>query len=383
MESRTNKLIIIQRIFSNYRKPVFDRLNEKYEFKLLHSQNKSGITQLKTNYSENVFSFRYWKKETNVFLCVLPKLFIYNPDVIIHEFNPSILSLHISYLYVRLFNKKIIVWGHGYNRRVGFNPEKSFKSKIRYWYLKHADAVLVYGQEGKKTLSNFVSEKKIFVAHNTLDTDKLISIRKKNKKRGIEIIKNELGVKHKYNLIFIGRLLKEKHPEILIRLFQNLNKSLQKDVAIHIIGDGEMFEELKNEIKTNKLENNIFLHGKINDDVQSGKYLYISDLLVNPGYVGLSVNHAFCFQTPVVTFKEGYKGIAHSPEIEYVIHNKTGFIADSFEDFSNFITHFISDNKEQEYFKDNIDKLCSKIISISNMLSGIDNSIAYTLKSRI
>ena len=118
MSKKNRRILVIQRIFSNYRKPIFDRLSSSYDFLLLHSKNQSGITQTKAPYSVSVRSVKYGNKETNVFLFVLFQIIKFNPEIIIHEFNPSILSLHTSYIYSRLLGKKIILWGHGYNRRI-------------------------------------------------------------------------------------------------------------------------------------------------------------------------------------------------------------------------------------------------------------------------
>jgi len=377
------KLVIIQRVFSNYRKAIFDILAEKYDLTVLHSVDKSGISQINSAYSKKVKSFKYWKKETNVFLCVLPKLIRNKPGIIIHEFTPSIISLHLSFLFSRIFSRKFIIWGHGYNRRTGFAPKSSFVSMVRYWYMKHSDAILVYGQEGKKDLGQFVDTDKIFVAQNTIDTSYLIALRKGLEKYGVDAIKKELGITHKYNLVFIGRLLKEKHPEFLFELYKSFEPSLRKDIAIHIIGDGEMYKTIREGIGTNNFGDNIFIYGKIDDASINGKYLFISDLLVNPGYLGLSVNHAFCFHTPVVSFEEGINGPFHSPEIEYLIQNKTGYLAKNgnIDDMSGFIVNYIHNTGLQDLMKNEIENCITTNCCISNMEKGFADAINYCISN--
>lgn len=373
------KVLIIQRIFSNYRKPVLDRLALKYKFRLIHAKNNSGISQTSAHYSREVKSFKYGKKETNVYLCVLHQLVSFNPDIVIHEFNPSIISLHISYLYSRLFHKKFIVWGHGYNLSKGFNPNESIKSKIRLWYLKHSNAAIVYGQREKSVLGKYVSEKKIFVAQNTLDTDKLINLRKEFEKLGVESIKKELCIKHKYNLIFIGRLISKKKPELLIELYKRFPLSIKEKIAIHIIGDGELYENIKKLVEDENLKENIFLYGRIDDDFVTGKYLFLSDLAINPGYLGLSVNHSFCFHTPVVSFQQGPKGPFHSPEVEYIIQNETGYLArtNDINDMKGFIISYLENSNIQMFMRDEIDKIINGKASINRMINGFDAAINY------
>src|SRR6056297_3658333 len=91
---KETKILIIQRIFSNYRQPIFDRLNNNHELLLLHGKNKRGIKQINTEYSKQVKQVQYYKKETNVYLNVFFDLFKFKPQIVVHEFNPSIISLY-------------------------------------------------------------------------------------------------------------------------------------------------------------------------------------------------------------------------------------------------------------------------------------------------
>jgi hypothetical protein len=377
------KLIIVQRVFANYRKPIFDILSNLYTLKVLHSRNNSGIFQVRTDYSTIVKSFKYWNKETSIWLFIIIPLLKIKPDVIIHEFNPSILSLHLSFVYSRIFNAKFIIWGHGYSAQKGFNPNKSIVAKVRLWYLKHADAVILYSNERKSVLSKFVSKDKIFIAQNTLDTNKLSEIKEEFDKLGKEFIKKELGIVQKYNLVFIGRLLKDKFPNMLIQLYESFDNEIRNDIAIHIIGNGESYLDLEMEIKDKQFENSIFLHGKIDDLIQSGKFLYIADLLVNPGYLGLSINHAFCFSTPVISFEEGTNGPYHSPEIEYLSSGKTGYLAKNMDliDMKNFIVNYFRDLNLQRSMIREIELCVKNNCSIEKMIAGFNEAIKFALKN--
>jgi glycosyltransferase involved in cell wall biosynthesis len=138
----------------------------------------------------------------------------------------------------------------------------------------------------------------------------------------------------------------------LLRLYQSINKSV-KDLGVHVIGDGPAKAELVAYIQEYKTSN-IMLHGEVyGEDVC--KYLYISDLLVNPGYLGLSIVHSFCFGTPVVSFQEGHNGPYHSPEAEYIEDEITGFLAKNkdLNSLTSFIVKYLNDNIMQERMKIN------------------------------
>lgn len=64
----------------------------------------------------------------------------------------------------------------------------------------------------------------------------------------------------KTNILWVGRLIKYKHPELMINIGKYLKKSNIK-FEIKIIGIGEMFNYLKKEISANQLEDFVKLLG--------------------------------------------------------------------------------------------------------------------------
>ena len=289
------KVFIIQRIFSEYRKSIFDELHNKIDFVLLHSENESYIKQVSSAYSRNIGSIKYSSKENSIFLNVFPYIIKNRPQIIVHEFSIGIASLVPTYLMTRLLGIKFILWGHGYNRTTGLNLERSLTDKIRLFLLKKADAVIFYGQEAKLKFSEYLEGDKLFVAYNCLNTKVLTAIRDKLEREGRENVKKRLGLKHYYNLIFLGRILKSKQPQLCINIYEYLIKEIGNSICIHFVGDGDYLNQLKEIVKFKGIENNIKFYGAIHDDVKSGELLYCSDLMIMPGLVGLSVNHAFNF----------------------------------------------------------------------------------------
>jgi glycosyltransferase involved in cell wall biosynthesis len=375
------KIIIIQRILSSYRKPIFDLLAQHYNLTVIHSHNKSGIKQIETYYSKTVRIFKYWKKETNVFLCCFYNLLQIKPNVVIHEFNPSIISLYIVLLLKGIFSCKVILWGHGFNQKKRFDPLKDLSSKFRMWLINRSDAVLLYGNNAKCELSKYVNSDKMFVAYNSLDTVDLQNIKLELDQRGVDNIKEEISINEKYNLIFVGRMLYDKVlPESFIKIILNLSLKLES-IGFHFIGDGEATKSLKEEIKNNNLDN-VYIHGSIHDDLLLGKYLYVSDLLLNPGYLGLSVNHALAFGTPVVSFARGEKGPYHSPEVEYVIDGKTGFLIEDYniDAICDRIIVYLQDDDLKFKMKKEIMKMNTSQCNINKMFEGFKDAINYVTK---
>jgi glycosyltransferase involved in cell wall biosynthesis len=377
------KIIIVQRIFPEYRKPIFDAIHQKVDFALLHSKNNSGIKQTSASYSEPVKKWQYGKGDTHVFLNVFGYIKKHRPKIIIHELAVGIISLPLIVLARKLFGYKFILWGHMYNRKAGFNPQKNFSDKYRLWIQKNADAIITYSiREKEELVQQKVNGQKVFPAPNTLDTNKFFPVRDSFSKVGKNAIKQKLGFTHQYNLIFIGRLYADKWPQCAIEVLHLLLKRKTLSVALHFVGSGGMEKELIEYANKNSLQANVFFHGEIYDEYKTGELLFASDMMIMPGCVGLSVNHAFCFDCPVITFETADHVPAHGPEIEYIIPEKTGFIVrnKTAEDMACVIESYLADERLQDDFKNNIRNLIQNICPIEKLTGGFIDAINYVSK---
>ena len=75
-----------------------------------------------------------------------------------------------------------------------------------------------------------------------------------------------------------------------------------------------------------------------------------SDTIINPGYVGLSVNQGLCLGVPTIT----RSGLPHSPEIDFIKEARTGFISNDHKVMS-FVQPIktVIQNREK-FYKDSV-----------------------------
>jgi glycosyltransferase involved in cell wall biosynthesis len=267
-----------------------------------------------------------------------------------------------------------------YERSKGFSPQKRLSDQYRIWLWRKADSLITYSKAEKQLLIDHkIPVEKIFVAINTVDTNMFLKVRNKLEETGKSELKKCLGFTHEFNLTFIGRLYKEKRPEILLDLLAALQQKGFQSVAVHYIGEGEMVSLLKEKTAELGLGKDVFFHGAIYDEVKTGEMLFCSDLMIMPGCVGLSVNHAFCFNCPVVTFKEINLNPAHGPEIEYIIDNKTGFqIANhSTETITEVVAEYLTSTELRKTMQIEIKNFIEKKCSVEKMAEGVLNAINY------
>jgi glycosyltransferase involved in cell wall biosynthesis len=377
------KVVIIQRIFPEYRKPIFDAIQKKVGFVMLHSTNKSGIKQTFSSYSKRIKKWQYGKGDTHLFLNVFGYIRKNRPKVIIHELAIGILSLPLVVLGRKIFGYKFILWGHMYNRKSGYNPQGSLGDKYRFWLQKKADAIITYSNREKEELVNYgICSQKIFPALNTLDTNKYLAVRDQLEKVGKPTVKHNLGIPFQYNLIFIGRLYEDKWPHHAIEVLDFLVNKMSLPVALHFVGSGEMENFLVEYANNNNLQNNVYFHKEIYDELKTGELLFASDMMIMPGCVGLSVNHAFCFDCPVITFATHNCVPAHGPEIEYIIQGKTGIVINnkSTEDMANAVYNYLKNEVLQQEFKSHIRNLIENVCPIEKLTNGFNDAIHYVQK---
>jgi glycosyltransferase involved in cell wall biosynthesis len=374
------QVLMIHRIFASYRKPIYDKLAQHFNYLLLHGKNDTTIDQVVTDYSREIKLFQYAKNSTSIIFQNFSHLFTFKPEVVIHESSIGILSLLPTYLLCKLRGAKFILYGHGYNRFNNFQPEKSWADKYRVWLMKLSDAIIIYTNTDKNRLSKYIHHNKIFVAQNTLDTSHLVPIKTSLKEEGKEKLKQRLGFTHPYNLIFIGRLLDEKMPDKILEVFDILNKKMPDQIGIHYVGGGNT-KVLKQIVKEKQWEAHVKFYGAVYDDTKTGEYLFASDLMIMPGYLGLAVNHAFAFDCPVISFKQTEKGPFHSPEIEYVVDHETGFLIPelSVEKMADKIVSYFHDSALQAYMQSKIKEKIEKDLTTDKMVKGFTDAVYFVL----
>lgn len=106
-------------------------------------------------------------------------------------------------------------------------------------------------------------------------------------------------------LVFTGRLEREKNPTYLIKIAKNL-KERNFNFKMLIIGDGKLLPEISKLIFKNKLENNITLGGKINQEVLPSIY-QSANLFITPSkseVMPLSLLEALACGLPVICLEK-------------------------------------------------------------------------------
>ena len=125
------------------------------------------------------------------------------------------------------------------------------------------------------------------------------------------------------NIISIGRLHEGKRINELITIFSKLDDT---DAKLYIIGNGDEFDNLKNQISNLKLENRIIMTGYLNKNEQE-KYLLESSVFtmtsISEG-LPMVLLEAMSFGIPCIAYKTdaGISDIISNNENGFIIENR-------------------------------------------------------------
>lgn len=187
------------------------------------------------------------------------------------------------------------VWGHQWHDYLG--PYLSIAGRlIEKGTVKLPDMIIANSKKTKKdlVLTLGVRKEKIVIIQPTVPID----------------LSHVLPSPEKYDLLFCGRLIKEKNVELLIKAMKNLNPN----VTCAIIGDGPEKKKLKSLVKTHKLEDRIEFLGFLrrHDDVLS--YMKSSKLFIFPSLregFGTAVLEANACGLPAIVIDSDHNASRH------------------------------------------------------------------------
>ena len=170
-------------------------------------------------------------------------------------------------------------------------------------------------------------DKNIYIIPTGIEIDRFYKENVNSKE--VDEIRKKLNIdKKSFNILFVGRLAKEKNIDLLLSGQQKINKK-DKNVNLIIVGDGPDMEEYKETSKKLGIDKNVIFVGKVPwEDVP--KYYRLADIFATASTSetqGLTVIEAMAASIAPIciddesfrnTVVDGYNGEIFKDEEEYV-----------------------------------------------------------------
>ncbi len=181
--------------------------------------------------------------------------------------------------------------------------------------------------------------------------------------REVTNAKKDLGWEDKFVVLFVGRLIKEKGLDVLLKSARTWNKNIQ----LVIIGVGPMEKEISEEAKKRQFQ---FLGRKMHEDLPI--FYSAADCLIVPSIseegFGRVIIESLACGTPVIAAKRG--GILEA------LDETVGKLIDTTEgNIKNTVEYFFRNQKELKQLSQNARQFTERRYSEKNVKSIIK---AYT-----
>jgi len=182
----------------------------------------------------------------------------HRPGIIISFICPTNIKVIIASIGIR--STRLIISERNNVELQRFPAYIEIARKLLY---KSADVVTANSKAALKAMSDYVPEDKLQYLPNPVDMP------------DIEI-KEENPGKNELKLLYVGRLVKQKRIEIILKA---LNKLLKQgyNFSLTIAGDGPLISEIRNYCVNNNIENNVNIVGHV-DDID--KYYMESNIFI-------------------------------------------------------------------------------------------------------
>lgn len=210
----------------------------------------------------------------------------WDPQVLILEANPRILSSRLAIRWMHRRRRPVIGWGLGAPRIYGLFS--SLRNWERYSFLSLLDGLIAYSKPGAEEYRQILAHRDrsipVFVAPNAVVPRPTNPLKER-----------QLDTFSTAKIIFVGRLQHRKRIDILLRACASLPEEIRPHVTI--VGDGPAREDLISLAQSIYL-NTEFTGGRHGRDLED--LFDRADLFVLPGTGGLAVQQAMSHGLPVV-----------------------------------------------------------------------------------
>lgn len=264
----------------------------------------------------------------------LKKLSYNNLKKAIKEYKPDIIHAHDikASILASLFSKNIRVISHIHGNSIEMRKFTA-KSILYNWSSKKISHIFWVS---KSSLDDYKFKNSVVIKSTVLPN--IIDCK--------DILKSVTGSKKEWDIIFVGRIIKLKNPERLLKIVSGVIEK-RPTTKVAIVGTGDLESDLKESIINRKLEKNIKMLG-----FQKNPYKYMASskiMILTSIYEGtpMAVLEAMSLGLPVVSTPiDGMKDL--------ITNNVDGYLSDNDEELVNNIVEILNNDDKYKILSENV-----------------------------
>ena len=307
------KILFIHNTAMWYRRPFFKRLSGIYDVKFVFTHIQVCKDIYGVEISEKIEGLKgvNYKVLKNYFNFIKPygiafgaiKEAMGDYDVLVGgswDTLSEIIETSFYFTIAKLRRKPFVIWRENWSWK-GKSLKRKLITPFAKFIVTHSGAIIVPGTKHKEYFVSLgASPEKVSIMPNVSN----ISVKEENY-RNKEKLKEELNIGNKKVVLYVGRLVKRKGVDYLIKAFAKLRKE-RDDVVLIIIGRGECGDELELLSKNLNIEDSVYFMGYVEDELLPAYYL-LCNVCVVPSITYdtadpwvFIVNEAMYFGKPVI-----------------------------------------------------------------------------------
>lgn len=368
------KVLIIQRRMAHYRLPLFNLLREKL--------NAAGVElmviygdplpeeKLKADSGELPWGVhvpcRYWFKGRLCWQNAMP--FASNANLVVVTQENRLLFNYVRPILKR--DRKWAFWGHGRNFQSS-SPD-SLRERFKRWLTRYVDWWFAYTELSAAVVADTgFPRERITVLNNSIDTTGLAEQIATIDPDEVEQARREFGIGVGPIGLSLASLHADKRLDFLFEAARRIHAEVPAFQLV-IVGDGPLRDMVRDTVAAS----GGWIHWLgARSGRDKARVLAMSQLMLNPGMVGLSVLDSLVAGVPMVT--ANFPG--HSPEIAYLHSGHNGLMTEnSVEAFANSVMRLLQQPADIEKLRAGCRKSASEY-TIEKMADNFTNGILACL----
>lgn len=374
------RVIIIKTLIKQFRVSFYQKLHDELmtdgvEFRVLYGlpskaeSMKSDNVDLPNEFGRKIPSYYLLADRL---LLQWPSLHeIMNSDlIIVVNANRNLINIPLL-LLSKLGLKKVAFWGHGVNHQ---GSKRAISERIKRFLVTQPDWWFAYTSETAEYITSLGFDSNcVTTINNAIDTSGFANQVKNISIEQLAAMRKRLNLTEQDRVgLYCGSLYPEKRLPFLLKTAQKIAADYP-DFKLVIIGDGiekTLIQEAAEHFDFVRYAGPLF-------SIEKAICYRLSEVVLNPGLVGLGILDSFAAGIPFVTLADSL----HSPEIAYLEHGVNGLIIDGDEVlFAANILRILVDGSFATILRLGAEK-AARYYTVENMVDNVKAGIIKFLNS--